>query len=124
MSFYKKLLYQSSFFYFFEDQNNDHNQPIPVQAKIQLPKRTRIMSCLLFFVWRASHAGASIIATAIITPSMYFVTSNKRSVFIVIFFFCWYYIPYFASLPSSSSILSNWLYFAIRSVRDIEPVFI
>ena len=28
------------------------------------------------------------------------------------------------SVPSSSSIRINWLYFAMRSVRDIEPVFI
>lgn len=34
------------------------------------------------------------------------------------------YIPYFADLSSSSSIRNNWLYFAIRSVRDIEPVLI
>lgn len=34
------------------------------------------------------------------------------------------YIPYFADLSSSSSIRNNWLYFAIRSERDIEPVLI
>ena len=34
------------------------------------------------------------------------------------------YIPYFALLSSFSSIRINWLYFAIRSVRDIEPVLI
>ena len=34
------------------------------------------------------------------------------------------YKPYFADLSSSSSIRINWLYFAMRSVRDIEPVLI
>ena len=34
------------------------------------------------------------------------------------------YIPYFAFWSSSSSIRNNWLYFAMRSVRDIEPVLI
>lgn len=34
------------------------------------------------------------------------------------------YKPYFAQLSSSSSMRISWLYFAIRSVRDIEPVLI
>ena len=32
--------------------------------------------------------------------------------------------PYSAASPSSSSIRSSWLYFAIRSVREAEPVLI
>lgn len=32
--------------------------------------------------------------------------------------------PYFATEPSSSSIRISWLYLAIRSVREREPVFI
>src|SRR5690606_28900334 len=31
---------------------------------------------------------------------------------------------YFASLPSSCSMRSSWLYLAMRSERDIEPVLI
>ena len=35
-----------------------------------------------------------------------------------------FYNPYFAFLPSISSILISWLYFATRSVRESEPVLI
>ena len=106
-------------FYFFADQNNDHSHPMPVQPNIQLARRTKIMSCLLLPVWRASHAGANTIAIKIIIAIAYFITS-KISNGMVIYF----YIPYFAASPNCSWILNNWLYFAMRSVRDIEPVLI
>lgn len=108
-------------FYFLDDQNNAHNHPMPVHRNNQLPKRTRIISFLLRPFWRASHAGARIIANTIAIDTMYFITSkNSNGVFICSFV----YMPYFAALPNSSSIRNNWLYFAMRSVRDIEPVLI
>lgn len=35
---------------------------------------------------------------------------------------CYFLYPYTARLPNSSSMRSNWLYFAIRSLRLSEPV--
>ena len=107
-------------FYFIADQNNDHSHPIIVQPKIQLANRTRIISCLFFPVCRASHAGASTMTVTMQNASAYLII-NKISGVVIIFGF---YIPYFAVLPNSSSMRNNWLYFAIRSVRDIEPVLI
>ena len=106
-------------FYFFDDQNNDHSHPTPVHKNSQLAKRTRIISCLLFFVWRASQAGASTIATTIAAAIMYFTANKILNVVTIVF-----YIPYFADAPRASSILNNWLYLAMRSVRDMEPVLI
>ena len=37
---------------------------------------------------------------------------------------CYFLYPYTARLPNSSSMRSNWLYFAIRSLRLSEPVLI
>lgn len=45
--------------YFLLAQNSDHSQPMPVQLNTQLARRTRIISCLFFAVWRAIHAGAN-----------------------------------------------------------------
>ena len=108
-------------FYFLADQNNDHNHPIPVQPKIQLARRTRIISCLFLLVWRASHAGVKMIVKTIMMATAYLMT-NKISVGVIIIYVL--YMPYFALSPSSSWIRNNWLYFAMRSVRDIEPVLI
>lgn len=110
---------QTGDFYFFDAQNNDHSHPTPVHKNSQLAKRTRIISCLLFFVWRASQAGASTIATTIAAAIMYFTANKILNVVTIVF-----YIPYFADAPRASSILNNWLYLAMRSVRDMEPVLI
>lgn len=79
--------------------------------------RTRILSYLERSFAAARYAGANIIAINIHIDTTYFIT-NKTFTPINI------YIPYFAFVPNSSSIRINWLYFAILSVRDIEPVFI
>lgn len=64
------------FFYFFTDQNKDHNQPIPVQPNIQLANRTRIISCLLLPVWRANQAGARTMTNTIAIAIMYLAVSK------------------------------------------------
>ena len=83
--------------YFFADQNKDHNHPIPVHRNSQLPKRTRIISFLLRPVCRAIHAGAKIIAPVNAIAKIYFKISIISGI----------YIPYFALLPSSSSMRNN-----------------
>lgn len=70
-------------FYFLDDQNNAHNHPIPVHRNSQLPKRTRIISFLLRPFWRASHAGARMIANTIAIDAMYFITSKKSNVMFI-----------------------------------------
>ena len=84
---------------------------------------------------RATQAGANITPSASNAHSAYFRISKKSillNIFICIkrgrvppvYSFRGDYKPYFADLSSSSSIRINWLYFAMRSVRDIEPVLI
>ncbi len=123
------------FFYFLMAQNSDHSQPMPDHPNIQLPRRMWPMATLSFFAWRASHAGAHIITSVIMIPAIYLPIKMAFANVTVICFICIPirgdgrpvyadYIPYFADFPSSSSMRINWLYFAMRSVRDIDPVFI
>ena len=76
-------------FYFFADQNRAHNHPMPVHKNSQLPRRTNIMSFLARLFWRASHAGAKIIANTIATDATYFI-ANKISNDIIIFLFIYH----------------------------------
>lgn len=123
--------------YFLLAQNNAHSHPMPVQLNTQLPKRTKIISCFPRAVWRAIHAGAKNIPMASNAAIAYFAIIKIWCVVIIrpqkkggrdfappFVTFQVNYIPYFADLSSSSWIRNNWLYFAIRSVRDIEPVLI
>ena len=123
--------------YFLLAQNNAHSHPMPVQLNTQLPKRTKIISCFPRAVWRAIHAGAKNIPMASNAAIVYFAIIKIWCVVIIgpqkkggvqfrppFVTFQVNYIPYFADLSSSSWIRNNWLYFAIRSVRDIEPVLI
>ena len=72
-------------FYFFDAQNNDHSHPMPVHPKIQLARRTNIISCLFLPVWRANHAGASTI-TAIIKIDIAYFATGKISDSVIIYF--------------------------------------
>ncbi len=94
------------------------------------------MSGLPLPFWRATHAGAKIMPMVSNTHSVYLMINKKSMLFSISSLykrgrvrppFCSFrgdYKPYFADLSSSSSIRINWLYFAMRSVRDIEPVLI
>lgn len=122
--------------YFFAAKYNATNQPTIVQPKIQLAKRTKPFVFLSFFVCFANHAGAIKITIIRLIDKIYFKNTINICIFILLKIkggflppmipkSLWLnYIPYFADLSSSSSIRINWLYFAIRSVRDIEPVLI
>ena len=103
--------------YFFTAQSRASSQPIPVQPNTHDATRMRIASALPFLVWAAIYAGASITSSNNIAATIYLITKIVCASNTV-------YFPYVARSPNSSSIRSNWLYFAIRSVRDIEPVFI
>ena len=65
-------------FYFLTDQYRAHSQPTPDHKNSQDPRRTKIMSCLFFLVWRANHAGAQIIISKRYMQIAYFAT-NKIS---------------------------------------------
>lgn len=116
--------------YFLLPRINDHSHPITVQPSNQLPMRTMTVSVLSFLVCAAIHAGARIIIAIKMMAMIYFKMTIKFPS--ICFYFGrgdasprrYFYIPYLADAPSSSSIRINWLYFAIRSVRDIEPVLI
>ena len=79
--------------------------------------RVRIRSYLERPFADARYAGVKTMHTKIAIAAIYF-NANKISGMLII------YIPYFAFVPNSSAIRINWLYFAMRSVRDIEPVLI
>lgn len=79
------LFYIFVYCYFFIAQNNAHNQPIPVQPKTQLARRINNISYLDFFVWRASQAGAKIIATIIVIAAIYFKTIKKSNDIFILF---------------------------------------
>lgn len=66
-------------------QNKAHNQPMPVQPKTQLASLINNMSYLDFFVWRASQAGAKIIATTIVIAAIYFKTIKKSNDIFILF---------------------------------------
>ncbi len=104
-------------FYFFAAINRANSHPIKDQPNIIEPIRVRILSYFDRSLAAAKYTGVKTIPINIAITTIYFKT-NKIS------FKCIIYIPYFALLPNSSSIRINWLYFAIRSVRDMEPVFI
>lgn len=96
------------------------------------------MSGLPLPFWRATHAGAKMIPMVSMHANAYLMINKKLILFNicfcikggicmpppVIYSFRRDYKPYFADLSSSSSIRISWLYFAMRSVRDIEPVLI
>ena len=105
-------------FYFFVETKSAKNQPINVQPKSHDPTRTRILSYFAESFTAAKYAGVKNRHTTIPITTAY-LTINKTFTPCHIF-----YIPYFAAVPNSSSIRINWLYFAIRSVRYIEPVLI
>ena len=104
-------------FYFFAAINRANSHPINDQPNSQEPNRTRDISSLDFSHAVAKYTGVKTIHTNIAMTTIYFKTNKISFKFII-------YIPYFACSPNSSSIRINWLYFAIRSVRDMEPVFI
>ena len=104
-------------FYFFADTNNAKNQPINDQPNNHDPTRARMQSYFALSFMAAKYAGVNMMTANITTAATYF-NINKISFNDII------YIPYLARVPNSSSIRINWLYFAMRSVRDIEPVFI
>ena len=79
--------------------------------------RARIRSYLDLSFAAAKYAGVNKMPINNIIDTMYFII-NKMFIPINI------YIPYFAFGPNSSAMRINWLYFAILSVRDIEPVLI
>jgi len=116
-------------FYFLLDVNNAQIQPITDQPSNQLPMRILVISVLSFLVCWARYAGAQNTMATNAMATTYF---TNITIFIFILKtggsmppnISLIYIPYFADLSSSSSILNNWLYFAIRSVRDIDPVLI
>ena len=103
--------------YFFAARKSANTHPTIVQPNSIDAHLIRILSYLSRSLTAAKYAGANIthINTNIAAARF---AINKMSASITI------YIPYFASFPNSSSIRINWLYFAIRSVLDIEPVFI
>lgn len=105
--------------YFFIAQNKANNHPTPVHPKTHEAIRIRIASVLDFLVWAARYAGASIIPPSTIVAAMYLIINTVSASICMITYF-----PYVALFPNSSSIRNNWLYFAIRSVRDIDPVLI
>ena len=116
--------------YFLIDSNNAQIQPTTDHPSSQLPMRMRAISVLSLPVCWARYAGAHKMATTKVIAITYL---TKIIMFILIVQIwgtlcpprcCFDYIPYFADVSSSSSILINWLYFAIRSVRDMEPVLI
>ena len=94
------------------------------------------MSGLPLPFWRATQAGANSTANVNNMQIAYLIIGKRSMLFGI--FICIKrgrvpppvyslrgdYKPYFADLSSSSSIRINWLYFAMRSVRDIEPVLI
>ncbi len=95
------------------------------------------MSGLPLSFWRATHAGAKTIPMVNMHANAYLMINKKLISFNIcfcikgghlyappIYSFRRDYKPYFADLSSSSSIRISWLYFAMRSVRDIEPVLI
>ena len=104
-------------FYFLAARKSANTHPTTVQPNKIDAHLIRILSYLSRSFTAAKYAGANImhINTNIATARF---TTNKMSASITI------YMPYVASLPNSSSIRINWLYFAIRSVLDIEPVLI
>ena len=113
---------------------NAINQPTTVHPNNQLDIRTYAVAVLFFFVCRASQAGAKMIVNTTIVARTYlkhkkiippqFISLVFGGVLRPLYNALSYYKPYFAFLSSSSSIRTSWLYFAIRSVRDIEPVLI
>ena len=87
------------------------------QPKIHEPKRTRIASYFSRPFTTAKYVGVNIMHIKTPTATIRFIIHKMLAKDTI-------YIPYFAELPNSSSIRINWLYLAIRSVRDIEPVLI
>lgn len=104
--------------YFFALINRAKSQPIKDQPNIHDPIRVRIVSYFERSFAVAKYAGANTIHITTAIATTYFNPSKRPFKVIIV------YIPYFAVVPNSSSIRINWLYLAIRSVRDIEPVFI
>ena len=104
-------------FYFFALMNNAKNHPIMDQPNIHDPIRTRILSYFERSFANARYNGVNTIHTKTAIAAIYLRICKKPFKVII-------YIPYFAFVPNSSAIRINWLYFAMRSVRDIEPVFI
>ncbi len=96
---------------------NETSHPIIDQPNSITPQRTRILSNFSRSFTAAKYTGVKNTQTKTDIAIAYFITANK---FIPINI----YLPYVASLPNSSSMRINWLYFAILSVRDIEPVLI
>lgn len=84
---YVKSRQMAGFSYFLDAQNNAHSQPMPLQPKIQLPRRTKIISCLPLAVWRAIHAGAKTISATIAIAAMYFAIIKMSNSMSVIFYF-------------------------------------
>ena len=107
------------FFYFLIAQNNASNQPIPVHPNTHDATRTRSAINLSLPFLAAKYAGANIMHTNTMAATMYFAIKMYSALICIAIYF-----PYVALLPNSSSIRNNWLYFAMRSVRDIEPVLI
>ena len=105
-------------FYFFDEINNAINQPMNDHPSNQEPHLVRILSVLSRSFTAARYAGVSNTQIKMNAAIAYFATIK---IFIPINNF---YLPYVAAVPSSSSMRINWLYFAIRSVLDIEPVLI
>jgi len=104
--------------YFFALTNKAKIQPIKDQPNISDPMRVRIWSYFEREFADARYAGVKTIHINIVTSTTYFNISKIPFKVII------YYIPYFAFVPNSSAMRISWLYFAMRSVRDIEPVFI
>ena len=103
--------------YFFALINKAKIQPINDQPNISEPMRTRIWSYFEREFTDAKYIGVKTMQNNIAITTIYFSTSKIPFKVII-------YIPYFAFVPNSSAMRINWLYFAMRSVRDIEPVFI
>ena len=104
-------------FYFLAETNKAKSHPMIDQPKSHEAERTRIASYFSRLFAAARQTGVKSIPMNTKTTTMYFAIykmSDRDTI----------QIPYFAELPNSSSIRINWLYLAIRSVRDIEPVLI
>ena len=81
------------------------------------PHLMRILSSLSRPFTTAKYAGVNTMQTKMKIATACFI-AIKMFISINI------YLPYVASFPNSSSIRISWLYFAILSVLDIEPVLI
>ena len=104
-------------FHFFTARKSANIHPTIVHPNKIDAHRTRILSYLSQPLTAARYAGANIMHNSTNIAAACF-TRIKISGFNNI------YIPYFAFVPSSSSIRINWMYFAILSVLDIDPVLI